>query len=49
MIEAGTIAGGMIPKVKGGLEALAGGVNNVHIIDGRIPHCLLLEIFTAAV
>ena len=45
MIEAGTIAGGMIPKVKGGLEALAGGVNNVHIIDGRIPHCLLLEIF----
>ena len=46
MIEAGTIAGGMIPKVKGGLEALAGGVNNVHIIDGRIPHCLLLEIFT---
>ena len=46
MIEAGTIAGGMIPKVKGGLDALAGGVNNVHIIDGRIPHCLLLEIFT---
>lgn len=46
MIEAGTIAGGMIPKVKGGLEALNGGVKNVHIIDGRIPHCLLLEIFT---
>lgn len=46
MIEAGTIAGGMIPKVKGGLEALSGGVKNVHIIDGRIPHCLLLEIFT---
>lgn len=46
MIEKGTIAGGMIPKVKGGLEAIRGGVNNVHIIDGRIPHCLLLEIFT---
>lgn len=46
MIEAGTIAGGMIPKVKGGLEALESGVKNVHIIDGRIPHCLLLEIFT---
>lgn len=46
MIEKGTIAGGMIPKVKGGLEALKGGVKNVHIIDGRIPHCLLLEIFT---
>lgn len=46
MIEKGTIAGGMIPKVKGGLEALSAGVRNVHIIDGRIPHCLLLEIFT---
>lgn len=46
MIDKGTIAGGMIPKVKGGLNALKGGVKNVHIIDGRIPHCLLLEIFT---
>lgn len=46
MIESGAIAGGMIPKVKGGLEALKSGVKNVHIIDGRIPHCLLLEIFT---
>lgn len=46
MIESGAIAGGMIPKVKGGLEALKSGVENVHIIDGRIPHCLLLEIFT---
>lgn len=46
MIDAGTIVGGMIPKVKGGLEALKSGVENVHIIDGRIPHCLLLEIFT---
>ncbi len=46
MIDEGTIVGGMIPKVKGGLEALKSGVENVHIIDGRIPHCLLLEIFT---
>ncbi|HIV86379.1 MAG TPA: acetylglutamate kinase [Candidatus Monoglobus merdigallinarum] len=46
MIENEKIVGGMIPKVKGGLEAIRGGVNSVHIIDGRIPHCLLLEIFT---
>lgn len=46
MIADKKIVGGMIPKVKGGLEALDAGVNAVHIIDGRIPHCLLLEIFT---
>lgn len=46
MISDKKIVGGMIPKVKGGLEALDAGVNAVHIIDGRIPHCLLLEIFT---
>ena len=46
MIDEGGIVGGMIPKVKGGLEAIDAGVNTVHIIDGRIPHCLLLEIFT---
>lgn len=46
MIESGAISGGMIPKVRGGLEAMEAGVNTVHIIDGRIPHCLLLEIFT---
>ncbi len=46
MIEDGTINGGMIPKVKGCLDAIANGVTGVHIIDGRIPHCLLLEIFT---
>lgn len=46
MIDDGKIVGGMIPKVKGGLEAIEAGVNTVHIIDGRIPHCLLLEIFT---
>lgn len=46
MIKDGTISGGMIPKVLGCLEAIEGGVAGAHIIDGRIPHCLLLEIFT---
>lgn len=46
MIENGTISGGMIPKVLGCVEAIRSGVTGVHIIDGRIPHCLLLEIFT---
>ncbi|MEG2669950.1 MAG: acetylglutamate kinase [Oscillospiraceae bacterium] len=46
MINNGNIVGGMIPKVMGGIEAIEAGVNKVHIIDGRIPHCLLLEIFT---
>ena len=40
------ITGGMIPKVKSALQALADGVQKVHMIDGRIPHSLLLEIFT---
>jgi len=42
----GVIQGGMIPKVDACLEALASGVNKAHIIDGRIPHAVLLEIFT---
>ena len=46
LIEDGIITGGMIPKVLGSIEALESGVNRVHIIDGRIPHCILLEIFT---
>lgn len=46
MINDGTISGGMIPKVLGCLEAIDSGVTGVHIIDGRVPHCLLLEIFT---
>jgi acetylglutamate kinase len=46
MIERKIIDGGMIPKVLGCIEALENGVKNTHIIDGRIPHCLLLEIFT---
>lgn len=46
LIENGTITGGMIPKVRGCIEAAMQGVNRVHIIDGRILHCILLEIFT---
>ena len=46
LIQNGTISGGMIPKVQSCVEAIHKGVNRVHIIDGRIPHCLLLEIFT---
>jgi acetylglutamate kinase len=42
----GTIAGGMIPKIQCCLEAVAGGVGRTHIIDGRVPHSILLEIFT---
>lgn len=45
-IEAGVISGGMIPKVRSALDALDAGVGKVHMIDGRIPHSLLLEIFT---
>lgn len=46
LIEEGVITGGMIPKVLGCLKAIESGVDAVHIADGRIPHCLLLEIFT---
>jgi acetylglutamate kinase len=46
LINKDVISGGMIPKVLGCIEALNAGVNRVHIIDGRIPHCILLEIFT---
>lgn len=46
MIRSGQISGGMIPKVKSGLYAIKKGVEKVHIIDGRIPHALLLELFT---
>ncbi len=46
LIDTGVITGGMIPKILGCLEAMTSGVKSVHIIDGRIPHCLLLEIFT---
>jgi acetylglutamate kinase len=46
LIEGGTIAGGMIPKVQCCLDAVGAGVSQAHIIDGRVPHALLLEIFT---
>ncbi|TXL65391.1 acetylglutamate kinase [Zeimonas arvi] len=42
----GTISGGMLPKISSALEAARGGVNAVHIVDGRVDHCLLLEIMT---
>jgi acetylglutamate kinase len=46
LIKAGVIDGGMIPKVRFGLDAIADGVHKVHIIDGRLDHAVLLEIFT---
>lgn len=46
LIDRKVIDGGMIPKVLGCIDALEKGVGRTHIIDGRIPHCLLLEIFT---
>ena len=46
-IAAGSIEGGMVPKVECAMDALAGGVKQVHIIDGRVSHAVLLEIFTA--
>ncbi len=42
----GTISGGMLPKISSALDAAKAGVNSVHIIDGRVDHCLLLEIMT---
>ena len=46
LIESGAISGGMIPKLQNCVGAIENGVSRVHILDGRIPHCLLLEIFT---
>lgn len=46
LIEGGTIGGGMLPKLNNCIEAIENGVSRVHILDGRIAHCLLLEIFT---
>ena len=42
----GHIGGGMLPKLNNCMDAVENGVSRVHILDGRIPHCLLLEIFT---
>lgn len=46
LIDDGFIGGGMLPKLTNCIEAIENGVSRVHILDGRIPHCLLLEIFT---
>lgn len=46
LISEGIIGGGMLPKLNNCTSAIKNGVNRVHILDGRIPHCLLLEIFT---
>lgn len=46
LIAQGCIGGGMLPKLGNCTSAVKNGVNRVHILDGRIPHCLLLEIFT---
>ena len=45
-IEHGVVSGGMIPKLRCCLEAVLGGVEKVHIIDGRVENCVLLEMFT---
>ncbi|HOQ10323.1 MAG TPA: acetylglutamate kinase [Syntrophomonadaceae bacterium] len=46
LVDEGVIAGGMIPKVNCCVQAVTGGVGRTHIIDGRVPHSILLEIFT---
>jgi len=46
LIQDGTISGGMIPKIAGALDAAKSGVNAVHIIDGRVPHAMLLEVLS---
>lgn len=46
LMEEGYIGGGMLPKLQNCIDAVENGVSRVHILDGRIPHCLLLEIFT---
>ena len=45
-VDGGSIGGGMLPKLQNCIDAINSGVSRVHILDGRIPHCLLLEIFT---
>lgn len=48
LVGDGTIAGGMVPKMSGCAQAVRSGVGSVHLIDGRLPHVLLLELFTDA-
>ena len=45
-VNSGALGGGMLPKLQNCVDAIKDGVSRVHILDGRIPHCLLLEIFT---
>jgi acetylglutamate kinase len=46
LIEAGIVTGGMVPKLRAASSAIAGGVPRVHIVDGRVEHALILELFT---
>ncbi len=46
MLDSDELVGGMLPKIQNCIDAMKRGVNRVHILDGRVPHCLLLEIFT---
>jgi acetylglutamate kinase len=46
LFEDGTISGGMLPKISSALDAARAGVHSVHIVDGRVDHCLLLELMT---
>jgi acetylglutamate kinase len=48
LVDDGVVAGGMIPKIEACLHALDGGVRSAHLLDGRVPHVLLLELFTDA-
>jgi acetylglutamate kinase len=48
LVKAGVITSGMLPKVEACVAALRGGANKTHVVDGRIPHALLLEIYTEA-
>ena len=45
-IENGVVGGGMLPKLNNCIDAIEQGVSRVHILDGRVAHCLLLEFFT---
>lgn len=46
LIDEGTVSGGMVPKARACIEAVRGGVTAAHVLDGRVPHALLLELFT---
>ena len=46
LIESGVLSGGMLPKIRSCVNAIENGVTQVHMADGRLPHSLLLEIFT---